>query len=331
MPPRVTAIHPPCAIEGGRIAVQGSGFPVDGPSLPEVRVGNLPARVVYASPTEISVIVPSGLLAGRAPVRLASTPDDAAAAVQIAAPFATGLHQVDNPVFDRQDNLYLTYSGTRGQQVPVSIFRVYPNGNREPFTTGIVNPTSLAIDADDQLYVSSRFEGTVYRVLPDGSATPFASDLGVACGLAFASDGTLYVGDRSGTIFRVDRAGRTTTFASLPASVAAFHLGFGPDEALYVTGPTLSSYDELYRIAPDGTVTTRYARFGRPQGLAFDRHGTLFVIEALAGASGLYRLPASGDPELVLAGPGLVGVAFDHAGGVVVASNETAYRLAKFS
>jgi sugar lactone lactonase YvrE len=332
MSSRVTAIHPPCAIEGGRIAIQGSGFPVDGPSLPEVRIGDLPARVVYASSTEIAVIVPPGLLAGRAAVRLASTPDDAAAAVQIAAPFATGLHQVDNPVFDREDNLYLTYSGTRGQQVPVSIFRVRSNGTREPFATGIVNPTSMAIDPDDQLFVSSRFEGVVYRVSPDGSTSPFASDLGVACGLAFASDGTLYVGDRSGTIFRVDRgdrAGRATPFVSLPGSVAAFHLAFGPDGALYVTGPTLASYDELYRIAPDGTVTTRYARFGRPQGLAFDRHGTLFVIEALAGASGLYRVPASGDPELVLAGPGLVGVAFDSAGGVVVASNETAYRLAR--
>jgi sugar lactone lactonase YvrE len=331
MPPRVAAIHPPCAIEGGRIAVHGSGFPVDGPSLPEVRVGDLPARVVFASPAGLSVIVPPGLLAGRAPVCLASTPDDAAAAVQIAAPFATGLHQVDNPVFDRDGNLYLTYSGTRGQQVPVSIFRVRPDGTREPFTSGIVNPTSMAIDPHDQLYVSSRFEGTVYRVSRDGTASPFASDLGIACGLAFSSDGMLYVGDRSGTIFRVDGAGRATTFASLPASVAAFHLAFGPAGVLYVTGPTLSSYDELYRIAPDGTVTTRYARFGRPQGLAFDREGTLFVVEALAGSSGLYRVPDSGDPELVLAGPGLVGVAFDHAGGLVVASNETAYRLAKFS
>ena len=53
--------------------------------------------------------------------------------------------------------------------------------------------------------MSSRFEGTVYRLLEDGSIQTFATDLGVACGLAFASDGTLFVGDRSGTIFRVDR------------------------------------------------------------------------------------------------------------------------------
>src|SRR5581483_4263312 len=99
----------------------------------------------------------------------------------------------------------------------------------------------------------------------------------------------LFVGDRSGTIFRVDPAGRATTFATLPSSVAAFHLAMGPDGALYVTGPTLSSYDALYRIDHDGVVTTTYTGFGRPQGLAFDRHGTLFVVEALAGSSGVYR------------------------------------------
>jgi len=210
----------------------------------------------------------------------------------------------------------------------VSIFRVRPNGTRETFSSGIVNPTSMALDPQGRLYVSSRFEGTVYRVAADGSAAAFASDLGVACGLAFAGDGTLFVGDRSGTIFRVARDGKATTFASLPGSVAAFHLAFGPDEALYVTGPTLSSYDSLYRVDRDGTVTTRYAGFGRPQGVAFDTHGTLHVVEALAGVSGLYRVPSTGDPELVLAGPGLVGVAFDPRGGLIVSSNDTAYRLA---
>jgi len=326
--PRVTAIHPLWAIEGGRITIEGAAFPVDEPSLPEVRIGDVPARLVCASSGSLGVIVPAGLDAGRATVRVAGLPGETAF-IDIAAPFATGLHQVDNPVFDRDGNLYVTYSGTRGQQVPVSIFRVRPNGTRETFSSGIVNPTSMAIDPQGQLYVSSRFEGTVYRVTGDGSAEAFANDLGVACGLAFAADGTLFVGDRSGTIFRVDREGKAATFASLPASVAAFHLAFGPDGALYVTGPTLSSYDSLYRIDADGGVTTRYAGFGRPQGVAFDAHGALYVVEALAGVSGLYRVPASGDPELVLAGPGLVGVAFDPLGALVVSSNDTAYRLSR--
>jgi len=325
--PRVTAIQPYWAIEGGRVTIEGSHFPLDGPQLPEVRIGDLRARVVYASPTQIAVIVPSGLTeSGRATVRVEGVEGETAF-IEVAAPFATGLHQVDNPVFDLAGNLYVTYSGTRGQQVPVSIFRVRPNGTRETFSSGIVNPTSMAIDPEGRLYVSSRFEGVVYRVGADGTAEPFASDLGVACGLAFAPDGTLFVGDRSGTIFKVDRQGRAATFASLPSSVAAFHLALGPDNALYVTAPTLCSYDAVYRIDPDGVVTVLSQVFGRPQGLAFDPNGTLFVVEALAGASGLDRLRHDGTPELVLAGPGLVGVAFDAHGGLVVCSNDTAYRL----
>src|SRR3989454_4453746 len=314
--PRVTAIHPLWAIEGGRITIEGAGFAVDDSYPSEVRIGDARARVVYASSSRLAAIVPAELDGGRVTVRVAGGHGETAF-VDIAASFATGLHQVDNPVFDRDGNLYVTYSGTRGQQVPVSIFRVRPNGTRETFSSGIVNPTSMAIDPRGRLYVSSRFEGTVYGVADDGSTHAFANDLGVACGLAFADDGTLFVGDRSGTIFKVDQSGRATTFASLPASVAAFHLAMGPDRALYVTGPTLASYDALYRIDPDGAVTPSHTGFGRPQGLAFDRHGTLFVVEALAGSSGLYQVRDGALPQLVLAGPGLVGVAFDSHGTVV--------------
>jgi sugar lactone lactonase YvrE len=323
----VTAVHPHLAIEGGRVTIEGARFPVDKPRLPDVRIGDVPARVVYASPHAVSVIVPPGISeSGRAPVRIEGVAGETPF-IEVAAPLATGLHQVDNPVFDREGNVYVTYSGTRGQQVPVSIFRVRPNGTRETFSSGIVNPTSMAFDGQGRLYVSSRFEGTVYRVASDGTAEPFATDLGVACGLAFAPDGMLFVGDRSGTIFRVSPEGQASAFASLPASVAAFHLAMGPDGVLYAAAPTLSSYDAIYRISPEGNVTTRATGFGRPQGIAFDATGTLHVIEALAGVSGLYRTPATGSPELVLAGPGLIGVAFDPRGGVVVCSNDTAYRL----
>ena len=327
---RITAIRPTSAIEGGRITIEGSGFAVDALGLPAVRIGDERARVVFASPTAISAIVPSLAEAGPATVRIDGVTGETAF-ITVAAPLATGLHQVDNPVFDRDGNLYVTYSGTRGQEVPVSIFRVRPNGMRETFSSGIVNPTSMAIDPAGQLYVSSRFEGTVYRVAADGTSTAFATDLGVACGLAFAPDGTLFVGDRSGTVFRVNQHGRAEPFATLPASVAAFHLALAPDGALHVTGPTFSSHDVLYRIAPDGTVSVRdTVVFGRPQGLAFDARGQLFVVEALAGDSGgLYRVPPDRAPELVLAGPGLVGVAFDRNGGLVVCSNETAYRLVR--
>src|SRR5262245_22037233 len=139
MPPRVAAIHPMHAIEGGRIAIDGSGFPVDAPLLPEVRVGEARARVAFASPTRLIALVPSVLDGGELAVGVAD--GTATGSLNVGTPFATGLHQVDNPVFDEAGNLYVTYSGTRGQQVPVSIFRVRANGTRETFSSGIVNPT----------------------------------------------------------------------------------------------------------------------------------------------------------------------------------------------
>ena len=246
--------------------------------------------------------------------------------VSIGSIWATGLHQVDNPVFGGDGSLYVTYSGSRGQEAPVSIFRVTKQGTREPFASGIVNATSMTLGPDGNLYVSSRFEGAVYRVGPDGSHSVIASDLGVACGLAFDAEGWLYVGDRSGTVFRI-RDGHVTKFATLPPSVAAFHLAMSSEDELYVAAPTLAPYDRIYRINRHGDVNELPFLFGRPQGLAFDLNGTLHVVDALAGASGLYRLRPGLDPELIVAGGALVGFAFGSAGELVVSSNETAYRF----
>jgi sugar lactone lactonase YvrE len=325
--PVVTEIRPTRAIEGGQVTLIGDDLPVDLPGLPDVQVRDVPARVVFASRKRLRIVVPAGIGGGGpVPVRVGGG-TTVGPVLNVASPLAGELHQVDSPAIDRAGNVYLTYSGTRGEQMQASIFRVAPDGARETFSTSVVNPTSIAIDADGQLFVSSRFEGTVYRLAPDGSAEPFVTDLGVACGLAFAPDGTLFVGDRSGTIFAVDRSGRPRTFASLPPSVAAFHLAQGRD-GLYVTAPTLSSSDVVYRIAFDGTVYVHGRRsFGRPQGLAIGDDGSLFVVEALAGASGLYRFTPDGDAELVLAGAGLIGAAFDRRGGLVVCTSDTAYHL----
>jgi sugar lactone lactonase YvrE len=323
--PAISSVTPLRAVDGGRVTLSGSGFPVD--AIPEVTVGGQRALVSFASGSRIVVTIPADVEPGLAPIRIDDLPG-ATAYVSIGGPWATGLHQVDNPVFDAEGNLFVTYSGSRGQESPVSIFRVTRAGSREPFVSGIVNATSMAIGPDGHLYVSSRFEGAVYRVIGDGKHELVASELGVACGLAFDRAGDLYVGDRSGTIFRI-REKRAQPFATLPASVAAFHLAFSPDGELFASGPTLSTYDHVYRIGPDGNVRSVLATFGRPQGLAFSpADGTLHVVDALAGRGGLFRLTdLDGEPELLVAGCGFIGVAFGPSGELAVASNDTAYRF----
>jgi sugar lactone lactonase YvrE len=322
----LTSLDPLRVVGGGRVWLRGSGFPLPTSPRSECTIGGAPAHIVFAAPDRVALEVPAGLEGGATEVKAPWLPG-ATPFVQVGVPIATGLHQVDNPIIDAEGRVYVTYSGTRGQQSPVSIFRVVPGGPREPFVTGIVNATSMTFGPDGRLYVSSRFDGSVYRVFEDGRHEVMASDLGLACGLAFAPDGTMFVGDRSGTIFHIDEKGRTTTLVTLPASVAAFHLAMGPDSALYVSGPTLSTYDRIYRVDLTGKSETLTHTFGRPQGLAFDAHGVLHVVEALAGVSGVYRLPATGAKELVVSGARLVGVAFGPSG-TLVASNDSVWLFA---
>jgi sugar lactone lactonase YvrE len=325
---RLTSVRPLWAIEGGRVTLEGEGFPVD-PAVPHVRVGAQPARLAAVSPSSLTVLVPDGLEGGQTALRIDELPGETAF-VEIGAPLVAGVHHVDSPAYDRHGNLYVTFSGSRGQQAPVAIFVVRPDGTREPFVTDLANPTSLAFDREGVLFASSRFDGSVYRVSPDGKAALHASDLGVATGLAFGPDGRLYVGDRSGSILRIDAERKAQVIATLPQSVAAFHLAWGPDDHLYVSAPTLATADVIYRVSMDGTVGVLCGGFGRPQGLAFDAGGHLYVVDALAGSSGLYRvrLSAPETPELLLAGAPLIGLAFDPHGGIAIATSEVVYKLA---
>ena len=323
----LTGIDPPGVLAGARLWLRGDGVPEPASTDVLVSIGGVSARVLFAAPDRLAVEVPSGTAPGRAPVRAAWSPG-ATLFVEVGEPLASGLHQVDSPIFDRQGHLYAAFSGPRGQDTPVSVYRLGADGGREAFADGIVNATSLAVSTDGHLYVSSRYDGIVYRVHGDGPPEAFASDLGVPCGLAFAPDGTLFVGDRTGTIHHVSRDGaRTATFATLGPSVAAFHLAVGPDERLYVTAPTLASHDAVHRFDASARHEIVDHTFGRPQGLAFDAHGVLHVVEALAGVSAIYRMPEDGVKRPVVSGPGLIGVTFGPAGEFIAATSDALYRF----
>jgi sugar lactone lactonase YvrE len=110
--------------------------------------------------------------------------------------------------------------------------------------------------------------------------------------------------------------------------VSAYHLAVGPDAALYVTGPTVASFDSVTRISPDGEVSVFYKGLGRPQGLAFDAAGNLCVAASLRGRRGIVRISPDGkDAEMFVAGMNLVGLAFNAAGNLAIASTDSIYSL----
>lgn len=241
---------------------------------------------------------------------------------------ASDLHPVANPAIDPDNgSIYTTLSGTRGQKVPVSIYKISPAGDVQPFLSDITNPTGLAFDPQGQLFVSSRSDGIVYRVNPLCEAEPFSRNLGVATGIAFDGNGVLYVGDRTGTVYRINGIGEAEPFASLEPSVAAYHLAFGPDGYLYVTGPTISSYESIVKISPDGVIEKFYTGLGRPQGLAFDREGNLYCAASWKGQRGIVKFTPTLEITRVIAGSSIVGLAFDSIGNAIVVTTREVYNL----
>jgi sugar lactone lactonase YvrE len=157
-------------------------------------------------------------------------------------------------------------------------------------------------------------------VTPFKECEVFARNLGIATGIVFDAEGRMYVGDRGGTIYVINELGEATALASMEPSVSAYHFAIGPDAYLYATGPTLSSFDSVMRISPEGEVIRFFSGLGRPQGLAFDKDGNLYVAASRRGHRGIVRITPDAEAEVVVAGNSLVGLCFDDQGNMLVAS-----------
>ncbi|MGH9572865.1 MAG: IPT/TIG domain-containing protein [Candidatus Acidiferrales bacterium] len=324
--PKIESVKPSAALPGGEIAIYGTGFAVRNHSRPQVQFGSTEGNLILAADNYLIARVPDGASGGAVRVLMGSV-ESAPFPMSLGVQIADNLHPVMNPAVDSSGNIYVTFSGQRGQKVPVSLYKVTANHSIKPYITELTNPTGLAIDREGFLFVSCRQDGTIHRVSPDGRSMQWIEGMGIATGLAFDKNGSLYVGDRSGTIFKIGPDREIFVFATLEPSVAAYHLAFSPTGDLYVSGPTTSSYDRIYRVTPAGEVSVFFRGVGRPQGLAFDRVGNLYVAASLAGKRGVVRLTPKAEPEVVLGGSNIVGLALLPTHRAIIVTNSALFSL----
>jgi sugar lactone lactonase YvrE len=245
----------------------------------------------------------------------------------LAVRVASDIHPVCNPVVARDGSLITTISGERGRQISQPLIRIASGGAKTSFPCEIMNPTGLAFSKDGQLYISSRHDGTVLKYVNFERLEVFAEDLGIPCGIIFDSADRLYVGDRMGTIYRIDPSGKKEEFATLEPSISAYHLAMDSKDRLYVTGPTFSLRDALYRLSPKGSPKALISGLARPQGMAFLPDGTLLIAAAFQGKKGIFRYsPEDSSMEHFIAAPMLVGVAVS-GNDVYLATGDSIYHV----
>src|SRR5437764_7644417 len=162
-------------------------------------------QVVAGSTGRILAIVPEAAGEGKTLVHLESLGNVSnTAEVTVGQECAEDMHIVANPAIDPSDDaVILTRSGSRGQHLPATLFRLEPDGYLDELPEPVLNPTGIAFDSQGQMFVTNRAQGEVYAVGRDGTATVHCTGLGIATCVAFDKKDLMYIGDRTGTIYRV--------------------------------------------------------------------------------------------------------------------------------
>jgi hypothetical protein len=182
--------------------------------------------------------------------------------------FATG---VEGPLpFDASGNLFAV-DGTTG-----SIFKLSPDGIKSTFASRVGVPFSLACDAAGNLFVFDYNTGSIFKFTPTAKKSTFVEGKKhTIIVLACDRSGNLFAADADGdSIFKFTPDGLRSTFATqikvndlaINAAGNLFTVSYG--------SPT------IFKFTPDGARSKLETKLSRPQSLACDAAGNLFVYDS---------------------------------------------------
>lgn len=217
-----------------------------------------------------------------------------------------GINAPSGIVFDQSGNLYILSTSSSSSN---SIYKLTPSGNLSVFVTGInnANTTGMAIDANDNIYVSNKSSKNIHKITPSGAVSIFVNggSLTDPRGMVVGNDGYLYVANNSAnTIVKVDlTSGIQSVFATNVANILTWDGGpltidMDQNNFIYV----INGDGSVSKINPSGTVDKNFApdnfSTGSALGMDIDANGTLYISgkkSNLGGYGSVQKINQIGD------------------------------------
>jgi len=163
------------------------------------------------------------------------------------------------------------------------------------------SPESVAIDAQNNIYIADTGNNKVRKITPDGNISTVVDNLAAPEYVAVDASGNLYVADTGNDrVLQITPSGTTNVFAQVlkPAAVLLDSSG----------NAWISELTRISEVSPSGDLTPIVDNLKTPRGLAFAANGELLIAET---GTNLIRGWTSAGGLVTVAGTGTVGYSGD--------------------
>ncbi len=146
------------------------------------------------------------------------------------------------------------------------------------FSSGYTSLEGIAINTNNEVYVSEHDSGNIYKLDPDGNETLVGTAGGFANDMVFDTNNDLYITEPFTN--KISVINNTTGIMS--EYISTFSIGNSPYGIDFANGSIYfcsESNSKVVKINSDLTTTDYATDFFTPEGIAFDSNGNLFVAD----------------------------------------------------
>jgi large repetitive protein len=172
----------------------------------------------------------------------------------------------------------------------------FPPGLQAPVSTGLVNPSGLAVDASGNVFVAESSTGNVYKETASGPRSTIASGLSQPTALAVDGAGDVYV-VASGELYKETPAHGAYVQTEISTDLTNL-IGVAVDRGgdLYLTSAAVGDvHKETWQASGTYVESAIGYAISSPTGVGVDGSGDVFILNAKDGDLYIEALQANGN------------------------------------